>query len=274
MSPLWRNRLYISLKPDEVAAICLAKGLRPRVAAKTLIRCAGGGDAPWRSALTLLADLLGKPEWQRTDARIVLSNSFARFQMMPANAQVTDDEERQAFAMHKLASVYGDSSDWEIRIAEGEGGANSLVCGVDRALLEGIDACCRLNRVRLRSVQPYLMAAYNRARRELTEDAVWFAVTERERVCALSLQNGALRSIHNRSIAADDHFTALMTALEREKNLAGIGDQPEKIMLYGPGIAPGAVPAAMQSSIRLVGLAPRFELDWKTDAGFAMAASV
>lgn len=275
MSPLWRKQIYISIKPGEVAALRIGKGLRPRVVEKTRIHCDAGGDTPWRNALTSLAALLEKPQWQQADAYIVLSNSFARFQLLPADAQVKNEEEQQAFARHTLSCVYGDiSNNWEFRISKGLAGTDSLVCGVDSALLQAIDECCQRNRVRLRSVQPYLMAAYNQVRRELAQGAVWFAVAEQERVCAISLENGALRSIHSRSIAADDYLAALVTACEREQQLAGSGDRPEKILLYAPGVASSSLSPLAQSNFQMMKLTPRLGLDWETDAAYAMAASV
>ena len=132
------------------------------------------GAARWPA----LDGLLNQPKWQHADASVVLSNGFARFQLLPWNEDISSAEEQRTFARHKLAAVYGDSSEWEIRIAEGKAGTENLACGIHLKLLDAITACCSKHGVRLRSLQPYLMAAYNRVRPELAEGNIWFAVAE------------------------------------------------------------------------------------------------
>ncbi|MCL4472162.1 MAG: hypothetical protein M1547_13805 [Gammaproteobacteria bacterium] len=274
MSPLWRDQIRISLRPSEVALLRLGKGLKPRLTAKTVVACQPiADDAPWDSALAALDCLLKKPEWQHADATVVLSNGFARFQLLPWNENIAGEEELRAFARHKLASVYGDSSEWEMRISEGNAKTESLACGVRRGLLDSIAAFCGNHGVRLRSVQPYLMAAYNRVRHELAKGSVWFSVAEPERVCVMLLENGAWRSVHCRSLKADDYLAGLVAVLERERHLAGLGDQAGRMLLYAPGITPSALASVTQTKFQLVGPASAFGLDWRTDSSFAMVAS-
>lgn len=274
MSPLWRDQIRISLRPTQVALLRLGKGLKPRLTAKTAVACQPvADDAPWDGALAALDGLLQKPEWQHADATVVLSNGYTRFQLLPWNENIASEEEQRAFAQHKLAAVYGDSSEWEMRIAEGNAKTESLACGVRRSLLDSIAACCGNHGVRLRSVQPYLMAAYNHVRHELAKGSIWFAVAEPERVCVMLLENGAWRSIHCRSLMADDYLAGLVTVLERERQLAGFGDQAGRMLLYAPGTTPSALASVAQTKYQLVGPASEYGLDWRTDSSFAMAAS-
>lgn len=274
MSPLWRDQIRIGLSPSHVALLRFGKGLKPRLTAKVALTCSPGTDAtPWSSALTALDSLLSKPEWQRADASVVVSNGFARFQLLPWNEDIAGEEEQRSFARHKLASVYGDSSEWGIRIAEGNAGTENLACGMHSRLLDSITACCSKHGVRLRSLQPYLMAAYNRVRPELGQGNVWFAVTEAERVCIMRLENGAWRSIHCRSLATDNPLAALVTVLEREQQLAGLDPQTDTTVLYAPGISPASLTAITKTQFKLVGPASESSLDWCNDAPFAMAAS-
>ena len=274
MSPSWRDQIRISLSPSHVALLRYGKGLKPRLTAKTAVACpAGAGAAPWSGALTALADLLSKPEWQRGDASVVVSNAFARFQLLPWNEHISGEEEQRSFARHKLAAVYGDSSEWEIRIAEGNAGTENLVCGMHFKLLESITTCCSKHGVRLRSLQPYLMAAYNHVRQELAQGNIWFAVAEAERICLMRLENGTWRSIHCRSLNSDDYLAALVTVIEREQQLAGLDGQTDITVLYAPGVTPASLASIAHKKFKLVGPASKSSLDWRTDAPFALAAS-
>jgi hypothetical protein len=140
-------------------------------------------------------------------------------------------------------------------------------------LLASITTCCNQHGVRLRSLQPYLMAAYNRVRPELGQGNVWFAVTEAERVCIMRLENGAWRSIHCRSLATDNPLAALVTVLEREQQLAGLDPQTDTTVLYAPGVSAASLAAITKTKFKLVGPSSESTLDWQTDAPFAMAAS-
>ena len=276
MSPLWRDQIRISLSPSHVALLRFGKGLKPRLTAKTAVACpalASNTDAPWSGALTVLADLLNKPEWQHADATVIFSNAFARFQLLPWNENITSAEEQRAFARHKLAAVYGDSSEWEIRIAEGNAGTETLACGMHLKLLDSITACCSKHGLRLRSLQPYLMAAYNRVRQDLAQGNVWFAVAEAERVCIMRLENGAWRSVHCRSLNADNTLAALVSVLEREQQLAGLDEQTATTLLYAPGVTPASLASIAPSKFQLLEPAAKSGLDWRTDSPFAMAAS-
>lgn len=274
MSPLWRDQIHISLSPSHVALLRYGKGLKPRLTAKTAVACQPvAGDAPWSGALTALDGLLSKPEWQRADATAVVTNGFARFQLLPWNENIAGAEEQRVFARHKLAAVYGDSSEWEIRIAEGNAGTENLACGMHQKLLESITACCNKHGVRLRSLQPYLMTAYNRVRPELAQGNIWFAVAEPERVCIMRLENGAWRSIHCRSLATDNPLSALVTVLEREQQLAGLDPQTDTTVLYAPGVTSASLAAITKTKFKLVDPSSESSLDWRTDSPFAMAAS-
>lgn len=274
MSPSWRDQIRISLSPSHVALLRFGKGLKPRLTAKTAVACqAVADDAPWSGALTALAGLLNKPEWQHADATVVVSNGFARFQLLPWNENITSAEEQRSFARHKLAAVYGDSSEWEIRIAEGNAGTENLACGMHLKLLDSITACCSNQGVRLRSLQPYLMAAYNRVRQELAQGNIWLAVTEPQRVCIMRLENGAWRSIHCRSLDADNTLAALVTVLEREQQLAGLAEQTHRTLLYAPGVTSASLASIAATKFQLIGPSSESSLDWRTDFPLAMAAS-
>lgn len=274
MSPLWREQIRISLSPSHVALLRFGKGVKPRITAKIAVTCPADADAtPWSSAMTVLDGLLNKPKWQRADATVVVSNGFARFQLLPWNEHIVGEEEQRSFARHKMAAVYGDSSEWEIRIAEGNAGTENLACGMHQKLLGSITACCNKHGVRLRSLQPYLMAAYNRVRPELAQGNIWFAVAEPERVCIMRLENGAWLSIHCRSLNTDDTLAALVTVIEREQQLAGLNEQTDRTFLYAPGVTYSSLAAITKTKFKLVGLSSESSLDWRTDFPLAMAAS-
>lgn len=274
MSPSWRDQLHISLSPNHIALQRLGKGFRPKATASLSIPCPKEpGKDPWCSALAVLEGLLRQPEWQHADATVILSNIFARFQLLPWNEHISGAEELRSFAQHRMATVYGDSSAWDLRIAEGNPGTESLACGIPLRLLEALSACCAKNHVRLRSLQPYLMTAYNRARRELARGSICFAAAETGRVCFMRIEQGAWKSVHCRSLKPGDALGSLVDVLERERQLSGMAGQNERTLLYAPGITPASLSAAAPKQWQLAAAGDAAAPDWRIDFSLVPTAS-
>lgn len=273
MSPSLRDQLHISLSPSHIALQRLGKGFRPKIAASTSLPCPkDAGKEPWSGALAALDGLLCQPQWQHADAAVILSNAFARFQLLPWNEHISSAAEQRTFARHKMATIYGDSSDWALRIAEGKPGTENLACGIPQRLLDALTACCEKHHVRLRALQPYLMMAYNQSRRELARGNICFAAVEAGRVCFMRLEHGAWKSIHCRSLKAGDALASLVNVLEREQQLSGMAGQTGHTLLYAPGVTPTRLAAIGQAQWQLAASeAPG--PDWRIDLPLATTTS-
>jgi hypothetical protein len=139
-----------------------------------------GSAEPWRGALEALQQ--ESSLWKkRVDLTVVLSNRFVRYALLPAQADGATPEEELALARFQFAKIHGErAKGWEVRVSEG------LACAIDAALLEGLRKAIP-PRVRLSSVQPYLMAAYNRARGRVPREGAWLFLAERDWGCLARL---------------------------------------------------------------------------------------
>ena len=83
----------------------------------------------------------------------------------------------RAFSSRK---IHGErAKGWEVRLSRAGGGAR-LACAIDAALLERLKACFpKGGKARLVSVQPALMAAYNRARERIPREGAWLLLGRR-----------------------------------------------------------------------------------------------
>lgn len=231
MLPLWRDHLHIALCPDRLVLLRMQRGLRPRPGAKLVISCDGAHG--WECVLAALAGEAAKPEWQNADVTIVLSNHFVRYQLLPWNDQLSGDEERAALVRHCYSEVYGAAAaDWELRWSEEHHGAPWLASAVESALLERLRALLQHNALHLHSVQPYLMAAFNRWRKEFNGERQWFVLGEPGRLCVAQLQAGHWRSIRSHRIEGAWQEEAALI-LEREMLLAD-DELPQEILLQAP----------------------------------------
>lgn len=231
MLPLWRDHLHIALCPDRLVLLRIQRGLRPHLGAKRVMSC--DGEQGWECALAALAAETAKPEWQNADVTVVLSNHFVRYQRVPWSDQLSSDEERAALVRHCYSEIYGSAAaGWELRWSEEPPGAPWLASAVEASLLERLREILTHAGLRLHSVQPYLMAAFNRWRKEFKGAQQWFVLGEPGWLCVAQIEGGTWRSIRSHRIEGAWQDAAPLI-LEREMLLADDA-LPQEILLQAP----------------------------------------
>ena len=232
MLPSWRDHLRIALCPDRVMMLRIKRGLHPHCSAKLTISCAVGHG--WEGALAGLAEALKKPEWQNAKATVILSNHFVRYQVAPWSDQLSRDEERSALMRHCFSEVYGSAvADLELRWSEDQPGLPWLASAVEKSLLDRLRETLKPAGLRLYSVQPYLMAAFNCWHKDFTGARQWFVLGEPGRICVSQFEEGGWRSIRSHRIEGEWKDEASLI-LEREMLLAEGDGAPQEILLLAP----------------------------------------
>ena len=210
MSRLWADRLLISLAPDALALARVRGRWRPKLVSKHVVR----SDQPL-DALRGAVAALGK---ERLRATVVLSNRFVRYAVVPFDAAVSGDEEELAWARFHIARIHGErAKGWDLRLSEGPAGAARLASAVDADLVAAIRGCFPAGgATRLVSVQPYLMAAYNRWRGAMAREGAWLLLPEADAAClAFATPAGWLAA---RLLRFEDaQGPALAESMEREQ---------------------------------------------------------
>lgn len=236
MLHLWRDRVCIALCPDRLITVHYRSGLQPRIVDKKVQYNYSAPEAGWQATLTLLKATLNNPAWQNADATLIISNHFVHYLMLPWNDVVLTDAEKLSLLQHRFAEVYGEASaTWELRLNEGSFGSPSLASAVDQGLLEQLKNIFNESPLRLKSIQPYLMTAFNTCRRKLGRDAAWFVLAEQGVFCIGLLRNGQWQSIRLRRTEGD-WFDEAMLLLEREMLLAEKEYEGSKVFIYAPEI--------------------------------------
>lgn len=237
MSPSLHERIQIALCPGRVILVRLGRGLRPRVTAREIVVCADGATS-WEAALDALREVLRQRQWQGAAASVILSNHFVRYLLVPWDEKLSGAEEQLAMVHYAFTQAYGDAaSSWECRWSEGAPAAPCLACAIDRGLLTGLRECFRETGVRLASVQPYLMSALNRWRRELRGDSRWFLLAEDGRLCLAWLKNDELGWLQCQRVDAG-WGQALPEILDRALLVAGT-EARGQVYVHAPGLADG-----------------------------------
>lgn len=215
MSRLFPDRLRIGLAPSEVSLVRERGFLRKARLEQTVACDPDFGTHPWDGAL---AALQGCDRTLR--ATVVLSNHFVRYAIVPWSDALADEAEEEAYVRHHFAKVHGERArSWALRWSDN--GDSRLASAIDKALLEAL----RQALPRLRSVQPYLMAAVNGCRQSIPKAGAWLALVEADRACIALHAGGRWRSVQNAR-------GAWLDLLDREKHRAE-GEVPALALIAG-----------------------------------------
>jgi hypothetical protein len=277
VSLLWRDQVRIALCPDRVIFVRLSQGFRPRVVAKGVITCesAAPGEQPWQPALETLKRVLPDCGQARADTVVILSNHFVRYALIPRCEQLSGEEEEMALVRHSFTKIYGAAAEaWEIRLSEDGGNGPRVASAVDQRLVESLREVLASSVMKLRSIQPYLMAAFNQWRGRLGREA-GFVLVEPGRLCLALLRDRQWRAVRTARISLAAWPLELALVLDRERYLWASGDSSSEpapaILVYAPEHVASDVKQEESSPIRVLQASADVCLADVAEAPFAMA---
>lgn len=215
MSLSWRDRLYVALSPSRVDVMRVAGLLRRSGAYAELMPAIElVADAPWRGAVSALADAIADLAPRGGECAVVLSNHFCRYAVIPGNTSLAHYRELEAYARLKLEQTYGAgaAAAWEVRVGNAAPGAARLACAIDRGLMDELKRACSAAKLKLRSVRPLLAASFDQSRARFTSGQFWFATAEEGRLCLAAIENNAWRSVASQRIGRNipDELRAML----------------------------------------------------------------
>lgn len=234
MSPLWRDELRIALMPRALAWARYRRGFSRRGPETGVLPLPAPADGPiWQPAVDGLAQVLDKAG--PSEATVVLSNHFARYAVLPWNADIGNSTEWEEYARHRFAAAHGAAAQgWDLRLSAGGARAPRVASAVDAALLAQLRETFARKHVRLASIQPYLMASFNRFRARFDGKNAWFVCHEPGRLNLGLLRQGVWHSIRSRR--AGEHWQAeLAELIDRENQLAGLDEPCMEVWLDAAG---------------------------------------
>jgi hypothetical protein len=217
VSLLWRNKqLRIGLAPDRI----LISGAR----SVDLPAADGSWQVP-------LAALPGALAGQKGEASVVLADQFVRYALLPWNETLKSREQWAALATHRFNTLHGPrATDWQINVAETAPMGPRLACAVDRTLINQLAEIFVQANIRLASVQPFLIAAFNRIRKTVGNGSCWIVVEEPGRLTLALISHGMWVAIRGRR--ADRGWrSALPEILERESAFLGLTQPVTRVIV-------------------------------------------
>ncbi len=220
MSLLSRSQLRIALAPDRVVLLRTKGLLRQKITATQMLPVVEGAEGrPWEPALQVLEQALPGFARKGEAVTLVLSSHFCRFLPIPALPTLASEEEEAAFARHTFREVYGEAAhDWTVRLSGDSPARPRLGAAIDQALLDGARRASKAAGLKLVSVQPFLMTAFNAWQRTLIQQPGWFALYEAGRLCLCLITKDGVQSVRGVPVSADWR-AELPLLVQRESNL-------------------------------------------------------
>ncbi len=202
MSPSWRDHVSIFLGARRIHLVHVRRGIRPRPGLELSLPCEQAGGDAWAPAIEVLGRALGAVGWKGAEARVVLSDQFLRYVLVPASAGAMGREERRTLAQHLFRATFGERADgWRVSVGMQGGSGETIAAAVDPALIDRLRATLAAAGIVPRAVEPFLAAAFNRCRRAIGDGPAWLAVAEPDRACVAYVAAGRWCAVANRRVA-------------------------------------------------------------------------
>jgi len=218
---LWRNKqLRIGLAPDRIY-------VSGRKAVELPVN-----DGTWNAAVDALEAVL---KGMKGEASVVLADQFVRYTLLPWNETLKNAEQWNALASHRFTTLHGPKAgEWQINVAETAPMGPRLACAVDRTLIQRLAETFVKVNLRLASVQPFLVAAFNRIRKSVGNGSCWIVVEEPGRLTLSLIQKGMWVAIRTRR--ADKSWrNVLPEMLERESAFLGLSSPITRVIVCAQG---------------------------------------
>lgn len=236
MSLLWPDRLGVALYPERLVIARTRGRLRRQLVHKEIVNLAPAepGMQAWRPAVDALAAKVTAGAMARADVSLVLSNRFVHYTLVPWSESLRSQDEETAFARHCFARAHGTETDsWTIKIDSAKPRNARIACAIEQTLVEALAGCLRPLGRRYRSLQPHLMASFNRWRVQIGERQLWLVVAEPGLLCLARLQDGCWHSVRTLKVGSD-WLQQLPGVLSREECLIDCEASCDEVLLFAP----------------------------------------
>jgi hypothetical protein len=189
------------------------------------------GERSWKAAVSALRSTLANLEGRSGKVAIALSNRFVRYIVAPWQDQLAGPDMETAFARHCFREAYGPAADqWEVRVSSAPLGQPRVASAVDVELLDAIRQEFAPTRLKIRSIQPQLMAAFNKWRHKVDGRASFFMVVEDQFYTCMVMVRGRCQAVHAGALSRP-LGEALPMILDREFMRSGLEERPP-LFLY------------------------------------------
>jgi hypothetical protein len=169
-------------------------------------------EALWQTLHEVLAPLAA----QRWHVVVVLSNQYARWLVLPWQAEIRSQADQAAYYRHGLQQAFAnDGQDWQIEAQPGAYGQSTLLNALPAALLERLQAVLADYRLPAGIITPAWTLAANQALHIMRQQGFsangWMVCRESGHLTVGCLMQGEWQQI--RQLPVDSHWRQTLTQL-------------------------------------------------------------
>jgi hypothetical protein len=205
----------------------------------------------WQQSCARLESLLAaNKNKNNASLTIILGSDLLRFLILPAQQVNMSRQEKSAYAAAAFQEIYGvNANDWQLKYHDNAPNKPSIVAAIDKNLLSTINQIAAKHQLKLNSIQPYVMAAYNTSAKKLDKANAYFAIVEANRLTLMLIESGQYQQMRTHVIG-EDWQTELKKTLLRENALSEATCRD--VLIYAPMLK--TKPMAVEGwAIKLIG---------------------
>jgi len=217
--PLFPDELGILLGPSKILLVkTRTSGWKSRtLAEQALVVDNPSGD--WAASLEALDAELASDTWRRARARVIVANQWLHYELLPWSIELRKESERLAHARYLLESTYGDAAEqWTVALSEAVPGVPRLVSAIPTALVDQLKHTLDRHTLKLASLQPQLVAAFNHWRSRIPSAAAWFATIDDRSLVAMHVRDGRCDRV--RAVRISDNWALELQRIQTMGRLA------------------------------------------------------
>jgi hypothetical protein len=250
VSLLWRDEVSLHFGSHGATLTRRKRGLQPQVILEKAVVVTEGTPGDWSQALSAVRKELEGHEWRQANARVVVADHWVRYAVVPWRSELTDDAERLAHGRLILRQIYGDEmGGWTMQLGQTVTGCAQLVCAIPTGLLSDVNAMLQQSALRLVSLRPHLVDAFNRWRSRIPDSGSWFVTVDDGCLAAARLDGDNWVEVHRIRVGCD--WAADLNRLRALERLASGGQSPRCRVL-----------ADVPPRLRIAEAAIRYGLEW------------
>ena len=238
MSLLLPNQLIVKLSIESVTVIHRSRGLRRQIMQQQNIAIALNEDlhsekSVWLQAIRTLEIAMAAMQIKpKTTLQIIIADDFVRYLILPSGPIPMSPAEKHAYALATYFEIYGAVADsWHIKLHDAAPNETTLAAAIDENLLETLKQVSLKHQLKLTSVQPFLMYAYNGLIKQVGKLNGYLVILESKRLLLLSMLAGRYQNLRTIAVT-DDWQSDLKNLIARESLLDEITGK--EILVYAP----------------------------------------
>ncbi|MDI1298989.1 hypothetical protein [Methylotenera sp.] len=239
MSLLLVNQLLAVLGTDSVAVVRRTRGLRRRIVDQKQVHFPRHIEdestevSIWQPAIHQLDMLINAMKVKsKSQLNITLASEFVRYLSLPPQQFYMNAVEKIAYATAAYREIYGSVVDeWEIRLQDAPMHETAIVAAIDKRLLEALNQVAVKYQLKLITVKPYLMSAFNSLTKQVGRSSGYLVIVEFKRLLLVNLQQGKCVNVRMFNLGSDWQ-AELKNLMVRESVLSE--SKNREILVYAP----------------------------------------